>query len=190
MSEIPECDGVEGPVNPGCLGVKGKPLIPDQDGKRFCRVCNDFMPLEKFDKTGARRFYCSYHIRTIFRKRGPVQLASINLRKRLRRDITRLFNKKAIKLSQSQIQVLLEDHKKTVGDYHKLYLLPKDPEEPVTPSNVFLATQQQHQFLLALYKMTGETSVYQRSIKTMVDEKMAVATTSVAVATTSDLCTP
>ena len=194
MSEIPECDGVEGAecetAISASLGMTGKPLVPDQNGKRFCRTCNDFIPVEKFNKTGSRRFYCQYHVRTLFRKRGPLQLASINLRKRLRRDIKQLFGQKAIKLSQNQILALLEQNNKTLEDYHEVCLLPRVPAEPVTSANVFLATKEQHQFLLALYKMTGETSVYQRSIKTMVDENMAVATTSVAVATTSDLCTP
>jgi hypothetical protein len=179
MPGIPECNGGKGPeCEPAfsdCAGRKGKPAIPDHDGKRFCRICDDFIPVEKFDRTTPRRFYCTFHIRTVFRKRGIVQLASINLRKRLRRDITRLFKKKVIKLSQSQIQGLLEEHKKTVEDYHKLYLLPRNPEEPVTPANVFLATKQQHQFLLALYKMTGQTDDYQRSIKAMSDENAAMS---------------
>ena len=158
--------------------AKGMPAIPDCDGKRFCRTCNEFMALNQFDKTGPRCFYCSFHVRTIFRKRGIIQLVSINLRKRLRRDITRLFNKKAIKLSQSQILTLLEQQKKTVEDYHEVCLLPRDPAEPVTPANVFLATKEQRHFLIALYRMTGESDSYQQSIKNM------------AVDTTSDLCIP
>ena len=154
------------------------PAIPDHDGKRFCRTCNDFMPVEKFDKAGPRRFYCAFHIRTVFRKRGIMQLASINLRKRLRRDITSLFDKKAIKLSQSQILTLLEQQKKTVEDYHEVCLLPRDPAEPVTPVNVFLTTKKQRHFLIALYRMTGESDSYQQSIKNMAGD------------TTSDLCIP
>jgi hypothetical protein len=150
------------------------PAIPDYDGKRFCRTCDNFMPLDKFDRTGPRRFYCSFHVRTIFRKRGIIQLASINLRKRLRRDITRLFNKKAIKLSQSQILTLLEQQKKTVEDYHEVCLLPRDPAEPVTPTNVFLATKEQRHFLIALYRMTGEPDAYQQSIKNMAAEAIQV----------------
>ena len=143
------------------------PGVPDCDGKRYCRACNAFLPLEKFDKTGPRRFYCAFHIRSLFRRRGIKQLASINLRKRLRRDLIGLFGKGVIQITQSELLLLIAQANKTVDNYHELCMLPCNPHNPVTPANVFLATKEQRKFLVALYQLTGDISEYQRGVQIM-----------------------
>ena len=136
--------------------------VPDCDGKRFCRACDAFLPVEKFERTGPRRYYCAVHIRSLFRKRGIKELAVINLRKRLRRDLIGLFGKAVIQISQAELLSLIAQAKKTPEDYHQLCMLPCDPQVPVTTDNVFLATKEQRKFLVALYQLTGDMSEYKR----------------------------
>ena len=141
-----------------------KKAVPDCDGKRFCRACDTFLPVDRFEKTGPRRYYCAVHIRSLFRKRGIKELAVINLRKRLRRDLIGLFGKAVIHITQAELLSLIAQAKKTPDDYHQLCMLPCNPKAPITPGNVFLATKEQRRFLVVLYQMTGDMSEYKRGV--------------------------
>jgi hypothetical protein len=133
-----------------------KKAVPDCDGKRFCSACDTFLPVDRFEKTGPRRYYCAVHIRSLFRKRGIKELAVINLRKRLRRDLIGLFGKAVIHITQAELLSLIAQAKKTPDDYHQLCMLPCNPNAPITPENVFLATKEQCKFFVVLYQMTGD----------------------------------
>lgn len=141
--------------------------VPDCDGKRFCRACNTFLPVDRFEKTGPRRYYCAFHIRSLFRKRGIKELAAINLRKRLRRDLIRVFGEAAIRMTHTELLLLIAQANKTPDDYHELCMLPCNPKAPITPENVFLATKEQRKFLVALYQMTEDVSEYKRGVQLM-----------------------
>ena len=141
-----------------------KKAVPDCDGKRFCRACDTFLPVDRFEKTGPRRSYCAVHIRSLFRKRGIKELAVINLCKRLRRDLIGLFGKAVIHITQAELLSLIAQAKKTPDDYHQLCMHPCNPKAPITPGNVFLATKEQRRFLVALYQMTGDMSEYKRGV--------------------------
>ena len=146
------------------------PAVPDCDGKRYCRACEAFLPLEKFDKTGPRRYYCASHLQSLFRRRGIKELAVINLRKRLRRDLVALSGDSgaAIRMTHAELLNLIAQANKTPDDYHELCMLPCDPKAPITPENVFLATKEQHKFLVALYRMTGDITEYTRGVQRVI----------------------
>ena len=134
-----------------CFSKKMQKAVPDCDGKRFCRACDNFLPVDRFEKTGPRRYYCAVHIRSLFCKRGIKELAVINLRKRLRRDLIGLFGEAVIQITQAELLSLISQANKTPDDYHQLCMLPCNPNAPITPKNVFLATKEQRKFLVALY---------------------------------------
>ena len=139
--------------------------VPDCDGKRFCRTCAAFLPVAQFDKTGPRRFYCTFHIRSLFKTRGVNERATINLRKRLRRDLIALSGKAVIHMTHEELLGLIKHAKKTPSDYHDLCLLPYDPEKPVTANNVLLASKEQRRFLVALYKMNQDACQYKEAVQ-------------------------
>jgi hypothetical protein len=143
------------------------PAVPDCNGKRYCRACEAFLPLDKFNKTGPRRYYCAFHIQSLFRKRGINKLAVINLRKRLRRDLIRLFGKTVIQMTHNDLLCIIAQANKTPSDYHELSVLPCNPQKPITPQNVFLATKEQRKYLVALYQLTGDISDYERGVRGM-----------------------
>ena len=119
---------------------KMQKAVPDCDGKRFCRACNEFLPVDRFEKTGPRRYYCAVHIRSLFRKRGIKELAVINLRKRLRRDLIGLFGKAVIQITQAELLSLIAQAKKTPDDYHQLCMLPCNPNAPINLSRALATT--------------------------------------------------
>ena len=139
--------------------------VPDYDGKRFCRACTTFLPVNRFDKTGPRRFYCTFHIRSLFKKRGANERATINLRKRLRRDLITLSGRAVIDMTHEELLSLITKAKKTPTDYHELCLLPRDPIDPVTSNNVVLASKDQRRFLVALYKMNQDACQYKEAVQ-------------------------
>ena len=141
------------------------PAVPDCDGKRYCRACNAFLPVDKFEKSGPRCFYCAFHLRSLFRRRSIKQLAAINLRKRLRRDLIGLFGEAVIRLTHTELLHLIAQANKTPDDYHELCMLPCNPKAPITPENVFLATKEQRKFLVALYRMTGDITEYKQGVQ-------------------------
>ena len=148
------------------------PAVPDCDGKRYCRACKAFLPVDKFDKTGPRRYYCAFHMQSLFRRRGIKELAAINLRKRLRRDLVALFGEAVIRMTHAELMHLIAQANKTPSDYHEPELcqcmLPGQlGKAPITPENVFLATKEQRKFLVALYQMTGDVSEYKQGVQLM-----------------------
>jgi hypothetical protein len=148
--------------------VSKMPAVPDCDGKRYCRACKAFLPVDKFDKTGPRRYYCAFHMQSLFRRRGIKELAAINLRKRLRRDLVALFGEAVIRMTHAELMHLIAQANKTPSDYHELCMLPCNPEAPITPENVFLATREQRKFLVALYQMTNDVAEYTRGVQRMI----------------------
>ena len=150
------------------------PTVPDCDGKRYCRACQSFLAVDKFEKTGPRRFYCAFHIRSLFRKRGVNELATINLCKCLRRDLIALSGKAVIHMTHEELLGLIDQAKKTPSDYHELCLLPYDPQSPVTPKNVLLASKEQRRFLVSLYQMTGDVCQYKQAVQRIHSRKPVV----------------
>ena len=142
--------------------------IPDCDGRRYCRACDTFLPLDKFDQAGPRRYYCAAHMKSLFRTRGVPELAAINLRKRLRRDLVALVGEATIHMSHGELLSLIAQANKTPADYHDLCMLPRDPTSPVTPANVFLATPTERKFLLALHRMQQDVLHYKQEVAGMV----------------------
>ena len=144
--------------------------IPDCDGKRYCRACDAFLSLDKFEG-GPRRYYCAAHLKALFRTRGMPELAAINLRKRLRRDLIALAGKATISMTHADLMSLIAQANKTPANYHELCMLPRDPTCPVTPANVFFATPMQRRFLIALHRMQHNVSRYKEEVISMLPQK-------------------
>ena len=127
------------------------PREPDRDGRRFCRVCNDYLPLVAFP-TGQRRYTCRAHLwERVGRPAKQTLLAKP--RKRL---LTRLwmqcykdrlvFGHARVGLTRAELDTLLEP----VGEgVTELAVLPKDPREPMSLDNAVLASQEARRSLLA-----------------------------------------
>ena len=129
-----------------------------------CFATDTFLPVNRFEKTRLRCYYCTVHIRSLFCKRGIKELAVINLSELLRLDLIGLFGKAVIQITQAELLSLIAQVKKTPKDYHQLFMLPCDPQVPVTTDNVFLATKEQCKFLVALYQLTGDMSEYKLGV--------------------------
>ena len=140
---------------------------PDCDGKRYCRACKTFVSLENFDKTGPKRFYCTSHMRTLFRARAPKEAAVVTLRQRLQRDLAVLFGGVPLYMPGVDLLDLIAQAGKDPEDYRGLCLLPVDPRVPVTVANACIVSKEQRKYLVALYRMTGNADEYVRGVATV-----------------------
>ena len=133
------------------------PREPDRDGRRFCRVCNNYLPLAAFP-TGQRRYTCRAHLwERVGRPAKQTLLAKP--RKRL---LTRLwmqcykdrlvFGHPRVGVTQAELDTLLEP----VGaGATELAVLPKDPRQPMSRDNAVLASQEARRSLLARARLSN-----------------------------------
>lgn len=141
-------------------GALTKPLakLPrerDRDGKRFCRMCDDYLPLAAFP-AGQRRYACRTHLwERVGRPAKRKMLA-----KPQKRLLSRLwmqcykdrlvFGHARVELTQAELAALLGAA--AAGDDEtasELAVLPKDPRMPLSLSNAVLASREERAKMLA-----------------------------------------
>jgi hypothetical protein len=143
------------------------PRERDRDGKRFCRMCDDYLPLAAFP-AGQRRYACRTHLwQRVGRPAKRKMLA-----KPQKRLLSRLwmqcykdrlvFGHARVELTQAELAGLLEAA--AAGDDETasgLAVLPKDPRRPLSLSNAVLASREARAKMLARARLdaNAETSV-------------------------------
>lgn len=141
------------------------PRERDRDGKRFCRMCNDYLPLAAFP-AGQRRYACRTHLwQRVGRPAKRKMLA-----KPQKRLLSRLwmqcykdrlvFGHARVELTQAELAALLE----AAGDdasASELAVLPKDPRKPLSLGNAVLASREARAKMLARARLdtNAQTSV-------------------------------
>jgi hypothetical protein len=143
------------------------PRERDRDGKRFCRMCDDYLPLAAFP-AGQRRYACRTHLwQRVGRPAKRKMLA-----KPQKRLLSRLwmqcykdrlvFGHARVELTQAELAGLLEAA--AAGDNasaSELAVLPKDPRMPLSLGNAVLASREARAKMLARARLdaNAETSV-------------------------------
>jgi hypothetical protein len=131
------------------------PRERDRDGERFCRMCNDYLPLAAFP-AGQRRYACRTHLwQRVGRPAKRKMLA-----KPQKRLLSRLwmqcykdrlvFGHARVELTQAELAALLEAA--AAGDNasaSELAVLPKDPRMPLSLGNAVLASREARAKMLA-----------------------------------------
>jgi hypothetical protein len=129
--------------------------VPDFDGRRYCRVCKDFVPLAAFPR-GQRRFTCRTHLWQRVGKRAQARLFEQPRKRLLARMWMQLwkdrlvFGQTLVELKQADVDALLEAF---LGPQpiSELAVLPRDPGVPLSSTNAVLAPKQARRELLAGY---------------------------------------
>jgi len=140
-------------------------VVPDLDGRRYCRVCKDFLPLTAFPR-GQRRFTCRTHMWQRIGKRAQEKLSNKPRKKLLARMWMQLwkdrlvFGQTLVELRQADVNTLLEVFLGSAGadqPIGKLAVLPRDPSVPLSNTNAVLAPKQARRELLVGYTQAAET---------------------------------
>ena len=131
------------------------PRERDRAGERFCRMCNDYLPLAAFP-AGQRRYACRTHLwERVGRPAKRKMLA-----KPQKRLLSRLwmqcykdrlvFGHARVELTQAELAALL-GAAAAGGDEtaSELAVLPKDPRMPLSLSNAVLASREERAKMLA-----------------------------------------
>lgn len=142
------------------------PRERDRDGKRFCRMCDDYLPLAAFP-AGQRRYACRTHLwQRVGRPAKRKMLA-----KPQKRLLSRLwmqcykdrlvFGHARVELTQAELAGLLEAAAGDDETASELVVVPKDPRRPLSLSNAVLASREARAKMLARARLVAnaETSV-------------------------------
>ena len=132
------------------------PRERDRDGKRFCRMCDDYLPLAAFP-AGQRRYACRTHLwervgRPAKRKMlaKPQKRLLSRLWMQCYKDRLELGHAR-VELTQAELAALL-GAAAAAGDDEtasELAVLPKDPRMPLSLSNAVLASREELAKMLA-----------------------------------------
>jgi len=166
-----DSDSVHGDVEFLCNPIARLAVVPDLDGRRYCRVCQDFLPLTAFPR-GQRRFTCQAHLWQRIGKRAQQKLSDKPRKKLLARmwmqlwKDQRVVGQTVVALKQADINTLLEAHLGSSSDKPKggLTVLPRDPSVPVSSGNTVLVMKQARRELLAGYRQ-HEAGTYQSKLQ-------------------------
>jgi len=146
-------------------------VVPDLDGWRYCRICQDFLPLTAFPR-GQHRFTCRAHLCQRIGKRAQQKLSDKPRKKllawmwmQLWKD-RRVFRQTVVALKQADINTLFEAHlggrpDQLIGE---LAVLPRNTSVPVSNGNAVLVVKQAQRELLAGFKQ-HEAETYQSKLQ-------------------------
>ena len=131
---------------------KPRPRVPDRDGRRFCRVCNDFVPVSAFP-SGQRRYTCRAHLwervgrpakQTLLAKPRKRLLARLWMQCYKDRGV---FGHTRVALTQAELDAMLAA---AGAGAAKFAVLQRDPRQPISRDNAVLVPQEDRRALLAL----------------------------------------
>ena len=132
-------------------------------GMRFCRFCNDFLPLDKFYST-VKRYVCRrHHIDRVARtedarnKADPTELISTNAWLDLT-TVRSLFGFDSVNYDRSDMRMLMIQAGIPWGLGPRV--LPIDPQRPMRPRNVAVVSHPTFHMLVELYHHTCSRALY------------------------------
>ena len=126
--------------------------VPDQGGRRFCRVCNDFLPITDFPR-GQRRFTCRSHLWERIGKKAKKKLLMKPCKRLLARlwmqsyKDRRVFGHSRIALRQADIDTMIDAAEITQAG--QLAVIPINPSQILSVGNAVLASKQARRELIA-----------------------------------------
>ena len=142
-------------INSKVMNVLSKPTkVPDLNGVRFCRVCNEFLPIDMFP-IGQRRFTCRPHLWERIGKKSRKALL-LKPRKRLLASIwTRCYKDArmiglSLVLKQADIDRILDTIEEQGPNLciDEVALVPRELSVPMSKENTALVSKQERQALL------------------------------------------
>ena len=142
-------------INSKVMNVLSKPTkVPDLNGVRFCRVCNEFLPIDMFP-IGQRRFTCRPHLWERIGKKSRKALL-LKPRKRLLASIwTRCYKDArmlglSLVLKQADISRILDTIEEQSPNLciDEVALVPRELSVPMSKENTVLVSKQERQALL------------------------------------------
>ena len=137
---------------PGCLERSDawSARMPGSQKLRCCKMCQTFLPLDRFRPKGKRNLCSQHHSEVSRRQRNgiPAKKAALSVWARCLKDLD-AFGQYKLPVTLEQIETLLGDR---VRDYAQLYLLPVSPLAPVSVSNAMPVSRDQRKLLISAWK--------------------------------------
>lgn len=147
----------------------GSPVrVPDVDGHRFCRYCNDSLPVAMFP-SGRRRYICRKHIWLCITKPSKVRTMQDTRKKLLWLLWKRSWTDAKSVFSQDKVCIVQADIAAVVArlpastDAGKMCVVPADPAAPLSKDNVELVHKTARRQLVHAFR-DGGAAQYARDL--------------------------
>jgi hypothetical protein len=132
--------------------------FPDApEGLRFCKGCNEFLPIDRFHAKAGSRFECKTHLAERRAKYTSTPVAEITATVKIWRfflvDCKTVWGHGKAGVSQKVIRSLLQDKK--TSRYDDLRIVPLDPQGEWQAGNFTLVSVYARRHLVKAFRMKG-----------------------------------
>ena len=113
------------------------PLVPDLNGRRYCKLCEATLPVAAFP-AGKRRYLCRQHLLDRHKRPARQQVRSDARRRQADLEQKRCYHDAKRVFAQPRVALLLRDIRELLaaGCNHGVCLVPVDPTRPLARDNV------------------------------------------------------
>jgi hypothetical protein len=151
------------------------PSIPDRHGERFCHDCNDFLPLSAFSSS-TKRYQCAEHLQKRMKSaRKSLYERDENSRHTARmhhaayEDARAVFKRKGVSISQKAVRELFASNTTEESINHLFRLVPEDPENTLSASNVLVVQSAIRKRLVKAF-VEGGSEQYNKALMQWVEK--------------------
>ena len=147
------------PLGP-CLKSHDKQTVE----KRYCTVCQCYLPLQMF-RPGNRKSKCIEHLREAQKKYvlGTADKRAFNaLRCKARADMP-LFQQRHMKISRREVVKMLTAAQ--IRNFSRFCLVPLRPDLPLTADNLTVVSSPERKFIVGNFRYALDSEKYQRDLR-------------------------
>jgi len=131
-------------------------------GKRFCKMCGGFLPLDAF-YTSVKRFVCRYHHhwrvrQTQIRRKEPKEKLWVYLTKRLQ-----WMGYEHVSFDVIDMDSIVKHA--SIPAFLKPVIVPIDPSRPMRPRNVAVVSSYTYQIIFQTFQVTLSRALYVTSVQ-------------------------
>ena len=138
-------------------------------GTRYCKMCDDYLPLDMFNLE-RKRFLCITHLKraNIDQLYGTIEQKAMNgFRSRSYHDLF-IFGQEKLNISKQDIMELWTDEQ--IKNYKQWRLVPKKPDEMLTRNNAVFVKKEQRRYLISNWKFKKNVNDYIEELEKLVEK--------------------
>ena len=143
-------------------------------GTRFCKRCNQLLPLEQFDAR-RKRFLCETHRKEAqrFYEFGTIERRALSTLCTKTQGDRRIFGQEKVTIRKKDVIKMLNPDQ--VTNYSDWALVPRNPDMQTSKENVELVTIYQRRCLVKAWKKHRDAARYKDLLQRLMEQKVVCA---------------
>jgi hypothetical protein len=135
---------------------------------RYCKKCNDLLPIHLFKPDNKRKYTCIPHIRAERRHNilgTPIRRAFNGLRCRARDDSIK-FGHNQLKITRKHvISMLTTEH---ISNFSAYSLIPLRPDVPLADDNAVIVQSDLRRFVVNKWRENKDSDQYEQNLRSLI----------------------